>query len=161
MNRLKKVILAFGVSVVAGGTLVAVSAPGVVYAAAITSSSSASDCSQNFLTFPTWFRGLVKVEQTTPGIYECVVESPSDAGGLSPFIWHIVLNIIEMGLQAVVYLTAGFILWGGFQFLVSQGSPDVAAKGRQTIMNAAIGMGISIAAIAAVNLISAILIHKP
>jgi hypothetical protein len=161
MNRLKKIILALGVSVVVGGTLVAATAPGPAYATAITSSSKASDCSQNFLTFPTWFRGLVQVKETTPGVFECVIESPSDAGGLSPFIWHIVLNVIEIALQGVVYLTAGFILWGGFQFLTSQGSPDVAAKARQTILNAAIGLGISVGAIAVVNFISVILIHNP
>lgn len=155
MNRLKKIILAFGVSVIAGGTLMAASAPAVVSAAS-SPPSKPSDCSQNFLTFPTWFRGLVKVDHG-----ECVIVSPDAAGGLSGFIWHIVLNVIEMALQAVVYLTAGFILWGGFQFLTSQGSPEANAKGRQTIMNAVIGMGISIAAIAAVNFISAILIVKP
>ncbi len=147
-------ILLVGMSILVGGTLLAAITPNS--ASATTPITNVNQCSVNFLTFPTWFRGLVKLDGG-----QCVIVSPSDVGGLGPFVWHIVLNVIEMGLQAVVYLTAGFILWGGFQFLTSQGSAEVAAKARQTIMNAAIGMGISIAAIAAVNLISAILIHNP
>ncbi|MDB5166993.1 MAG: hypothetical protein JWN26_138 [Candidatus Saccharibacteria bacterium] len=160
MNKFKKIALALGMSVLSAGTLVAVVAPEITFAATITSSSKDSDCSASFLTFPTWYRGLVHVKQTTPGTYECVINQPK-SGELSPFIWHIVLNCIEIGLQIVGYLTAGFILWGGFLFLTSQGSPDAAAKARKTILDATIGLGISIASIAVINLLSGILIHNP
>ena len=161
MNRIKKLALAFGITILSSGTLIAVVTPELTFAKAITASSTAADCSESFLTFPTWFRGLVKVEQTTSGVYECIIESPTDAGGLSPFIWHIVLNVIEIGLQIVAYVAAGFILWGGFLFLTSQGSPDAAAKARKSILDVVIGFGISVASIAVINLLSGILIHNP
>lgn len=158
MRKIKQLIATFGLSMVASLSVLAVAAP-VTLAAPLTASSTPEDCSQRFLTFPTWFRGLVDVKEKTAGSfeYECVIKSPDDAGGLSSFIWHIVLNCIEIGLQIVGYLTAFFIIYGGFQFLTSVGNPDVAAKARQTIINAAIGLVISIAAIAGVNLVFGII----
>jgi hypothetical protein len=159
MNRLKKSILAFGMSVIVGGSLFATLGSNSVSAVAIVQGSPVSDCSQGFLTFPTWFRGLVKVGETVPGTYECVIESPNDVGGLGPFITHIALNVIEIGMQIAGYLAAGFILYGGFMFLTSQGAPDATVKARQTILNAVIGLIVSIIAVAAINFISVILIH--
>ncbi|TAL14694.1 hypothetical protein EPN95_02210 [Patescibacteria group bacterium] len=162
MIKMNKLLLAFGLAIVSGGAVVTVIAPELTFAAPITSKSTPADCEakSTFLTFPPWFRGLVQVKQTTPGVYECIVDTPK-AGDLGGFVWHIVLNIIDIGLQIVAYLAAGFILWGGFQFLTSQGSPEVAAKARKSILDATIGLGISIASIAAVNLISGILIYNP
>ncbi len=159
MKKVHKILASFGVSTFAFASLLTLAVPALVSAASITSTSKPEDCSQRFLTFPTWFRGLVEVQEkpSMPGEYECVVQSPDAAGGLSPFIWHIVLNVIEIGLQIVGYLTAFFIIWGGFQFLTSVGNPDIAAKARQTILNAAIGLVISIAAIAGVNLVFGII----
>jgi hypothetical protein len=161
MIKAKKLLLVMGLAVIAGGSLVAISAPSSASAVKLTASSTVADCSQRFLTFPTWFRDMVEIKETTPGKFECVILSPDAVGGLGSFIGHIALNILEMALQLVAYLTAGFILLGGFQFLTSQGSPDEAAKARQTIINAAIGLIISMAAIAATNLISGILIVNP
>ncbi len=153
MNRIKNIVFALGMGVIVGGSTASL---------VVTSSATAlpptkiSDCSQNFLTFPTWFRGLVDVKAVN-GVNECVIKSPNDVGGLTKFITIIALNVVEMGLQLVVYLTVFFIIWGGFQFMTSQGDPNTAAKARQTIINAAIGLVISFAAIAAVNLIFGII----
>jgi hypothetical protein len=160
MNTIKKTVLAFGISIMVGGSLFAVMVPSSTFAATLTSSSTEADCSQNFLTFPTWFRGLVEVKQAPSGVYECTI-TPPKSGDLSAFIWHIVLNVIEIGMQIAAYLTLGLILWGGFGFLTSEGKPDATAKSRQTIINAAVGLAISIAAIAVVNLISGIIIYNP
>lgn len=163
MIKLKNILLAFGISMVLGGSLFAITTPSNAVAFTADTKFDVAKCAQSFLTFPTWFRGLVQVQETrkSPVTYECVIQSPDQVGGLGPFITHIVLNIVEMGLQIVGYLTAGFILWGGFMFLMSQGTPDEAAKARKTITNAVIGLVISIVAIGAVNLLSGILIHNP
>jgi hypothetical protein len=160
MNTLKKMTLVFGMSVMIGGSLFAVMAPSLASATTPKPSPTpptATTCSQNFLTFPTWFRGLVDVNKTTN---ECEIIPPK-SGQLGTFITHIALNVIEMAMQAVGYLTAGFILWGGFTFLTSEGNPDAIAKARKTIVNAVVGLAISIASIAVINLISGILIYNP
>jgi len=154
MKKIRTYIAHISVGVFALVSVLVAAAP-IASAAPLTATSNPDDCSQRFLTFPTWYRGLAIVQETAPGSgeYQCGIQSPEKAGGLSAFIWHIVLNVIEIGLQIVGYLTAFFILWGGYQFLISVGNPDVAAKARQTILNAAIGLAISIASIAGVNLI--------
>lgn len=153
MRKIKALVLSFGLSVMMFGGLLAIVAPQPAAAAPIT---DVKDCSMRFLTFPTWFNGLVEIENG-----KCIVASPDKVGGIGPFVWRIVLNVIEIALQLVIYAAIGFILFGGFQFLTSGGSPDVAAKSRQTIINAAIGIVISIGAIAILNLISGILIVNP
>lgn len=168
MKKIKRVMASLGLSVIAAGLLLAVVAPLSASATTtLTASSDPSVCSQSFLTFPTWFRGLAKIQEkapkTTPATYECGIASPNDpgVGGLSGFIWHIVLNIIDIALQGVAYVAAGFILYGGFQFLTASGDPALAAKARTTLLNAVIGLGISLSAVAIVNLISGLLVYHP
>lgn len=101
-------------------------------------------CTNRFLGFPAWYNGLLDGS--------CNVTSPSSAG-LSNFIWHIVMNVIEAAMMLVGYIAVGFILYGGFQYLTSQGTPDAAAKARTTITNAVIGLVISLVAVAIINFI--------
>lgn len=121
----------------------------------VSSSAYAGNCASSgrFLTFPTWYRG-----QTVDGLNgTCNIKSPTNDAELSKFVWSIVLNIIEILSQAVVYVTIGMILYGGFQYLTSAGSADAMKKGKTTITNAIIGLIISLVAVAAVNLIVGIL----
>lgn len=105
------------------------------------------DCSQRFLGFPTWYRGLIDENST-----DCSVKSPDNAD-LSNFIWHIVLNVIEAAMMATAYITVAFLLYGGFQYLTSQGESAAVVKAKTTIQNAIIGLVISLIAVAAVNFI--------
>lgn len=119
------------------------------------------DCSKRLLTFPTWFNGLVKVEND-----KCVIKTPKEACSaldaadcvtLTSFIWRIVLNIIEIGLQIVGYLAGIMILYGGFKFITSSGDSAAVEGARKTITNASIGLIISITSVAIVNLILGLL----
>lgn len=111
-------------------------------------------CERRILTFPTWFRGLSVVD----GSGNCTVMSPAaTTGGLSGFIWRIVLNIIEIALQLVGYIAAFFIIYGGFQFLTGGSNPGQIEKARATILNAVIGLAISMASIGLVNLVFGII----
>lgn len=120
--------------------------------AAPTVAAAGTACTSSFLTFPAWYRGL-----TNP---DCTVKSPSDTslkGGLSEFIWTIVLNVIEIVLQLIAYAAAVMILYGGFRFLTSAGDANGVSLGKKIITNAIIGLVISIASIAIVNLIFGII----
>ncbi|MCK9623145.1 MAG: hypothetical protein M0R47_21745, partial [Methylobacter sp.] len=88
---------------------------------------------------------------------DCNILSPDKAGGLSTFIWKIVLNIIEIGLFIAGYAALFFILYGGFLFLTGGSNPSQIEKARKSILNAVIGLVISISAIAIVKLIFGIL----
>lgn len=99
-----------------------------------------------FLGFPAWYRGLTGAD--------CEIASPESVGGIGPFIWIIVLNIIEIILRAAGYAAVAFIIYGGFKYMTSTGSPDGMVSARKTIMNAVIGLVISVVVIAVVNTIS-------
>lgn len=106
-------------------------------------------CNNNFLTFPAWYNGVNKAVDGG-----CEIASPIEVGGFSVFIWRIILNIIEIMLNAVGYLAVAFIIYGGFKYIYSAGSPDGMVKARKTIMNAVIGLIISIMSVAIVNTIA-------
>jgi hypothetical protein len=140
-RNIKTWILAIGMTAFVGGAAVTIVSPQATYAAQTT-------CTASFLGFPAWYRGLTNPHP------DCSIKAPGTGkDGLSNFIWTIVLNIIDIGLRLVGYIAVIFVLYGGFLFLTSNGDPSNAAKARKTILDAVIGIVISIASIAIVNLI--------
>lgn len=136
MYKIQRWILALLFVTTTGGAVLAIATPQTTYAA----------CSERLLTFPAWYRGLLDGN--------CEVKTPNDAGGLSSFIWRIVLNIIEAALQIVGYTAVGFIIAGGFKYMTSSGDAGGMAQARTTILNAVIGLGISIFSVAIVNIVA-------
>lgn len=136
---MKRLFTGFAMVLAVGGTTLSLAVPQLVFAA--------DSCDKGFLGFPAWYRGV------TDG--ECNI---TVAGGdIGKFIWHIVLNCIDIALVAVAYLAIFFILYAGFTLIVSTGNSDAIAKSRQTILNAVIGLAISIASMAVVNVIFGII----
>ena len=144
MKKILKWIAPIMITVFLGGAAFAVITPATV--------AAADSCNSGFLGFPAWYDGL------TEDYPDCGVKSPSDPdfgdNGLSKFIWLIVMNIIEIALGLLGYISAGFILYGGFLFITSNGKPDSAAKARKTMLDAIIGLAIAIGSIAIVNFIA-------
>lgn len=126
-----------------GSALMPQSASAASAAACVRGSGSGASF---FLGFPTWYKYLDGGWNGT----ECVVNfdftQPRDFSRVALAIFEIVLRI--GGIAAVV-----FIVVGGFQYLTSTGEPDKVAGARTTIMNAIIGMFLTIMASAIVNLI--------
>lgn len=89
-------------------------------------------------TFPAWYKGL-------PGTCsEPKIEELND-------FWIIVLNFVEILLQVVGYVAAGFVVWGGFKYIKSEGDPARITESRAAIMNAVIGLVIALASVALVT----------
>ena len=112
-------------------------------------SANAPICNQSFLAFPAWYRGLVDGN--------CEIRSIGSETGqisLTVFIWTIGLNIVEMLLRAAGYAAVGYIMYGGYKYMYSAGSPDGMTSARKTIMNACIGLVLSLAAVAIVRTIA-------
>ena len=96
-----------------------------------------------FLGFPTWYKYLGGVSSPN-GAGNATVCLPK-VGALSD-IWLVVAALIEIllrlaGLAAIIY-----VVYGGFQYVTSQGEPDKASRARQTLLNALIGLVIAISA---------------
>jgi len=140
MKKLKIIIASFAL-IVAGSLTGVVATTQPAYAAC--------NPDQRFLTIPTWYRGIVNTST-------CDLLPVGTGSGKIPlqnYIWAIVLNWVEIALQIVVYITVFMILFGGFQFLTNGGEAAKAAKARQTIITAMIGLGVSSIVIGIVNLL--------
>jgi hypothetical protein len=64
---------------------------------------------------------------------------------------NIGLAILDMALHVAALVAVAFVLYGGVQLLTSRGEPDKAAGGRQTIINALVGLAITLVAVASVS----------
>lgn len=150
IKKLRNRIAALILATVVGGTILVGMTPVTSLAKTIPpgggGSTTTSSCNDTLLTFPAWFKGLTDAN--------CEIESPNAAGGLSTFIWTIVLNLIETMLQLVGYISVGFIIRGGFKYMTSNGDPGEMAKAKKIIMDAIIGLVISILSVAIVNVIA-------
>jgi len=121
------------------------------------SRAAAIECEQTFLGITPWYRGLTEVVNTN-GTEQCVISAPADTSdGLQIFITKIALNIIGIILALTAYVAFFFITYGGFQFLTGGSNAAQIEKARKTILNAVIGLVISIGAVAVVNLVFGIL----
>lgn len=69
-------------------------------------------------------------------------------------IWLIVLVLIEDAIVLGAYIAAGFVIWGGIQFIKSQGDPGQINQSKQTIFNALMGLALALASVAIVNFIA-------
>ena len=89
----------------------------------------------SFLGFPTWYEFLPK----NPNDGSPRISSISD-------IWLILLAAIDILLRLAAILAVFVIIYAGFEFITSQGDPEKAKKARGTIINALIGLVISVTA---------------
>ena len=118
-------------------------------------SAASTKCNSGFLTFPAWYdNGLTK---PFPG---CELKSPSELRGVakdkqvSRYITIIALNVLEIMIQLVAYIAVGFIIWGGFMYITNGNSSDGIASARKMILNAVIGLVISLLAVFVVSFVS-------
>lgn len=118
-----------------------------VAAAPVASAASCPGGRAHLLTFPAWYDGLVNEDCTL----KSVGNGPDD---LRNFIVRIVLNVIEILLQLVGYACTVFIMLGGFKYMTNTGDPSQYVTARKTIMNAVIGLVISIGSVVIVNTIA-------
>ncbi len=65
----------------------------------------------------------------------------------------VTLGILDILLRLAGLIAVAFVVWGGIQFVISQGEPDAAKQARQTIINALIGLVIALMATAIVAFI--------
>lgn len=102
-------------------------------------------CSERVFTFPAWYRGVVEYNATSASC-EVVIEEITD------FV-KIPLNALEILIQAVAYAAVGFVLWGGFKYMKSQGDPGKISEAKTAIINAVTGLGIALASVAIVEFV--------
>lgn len=104
------------------------------------------------LTFKPWYANIV--EGGSDPKNPCSIKAPgSDADEQKRYVWGIVLVIVEDIFQLAAYVAVGFIMYGGFLYLTSTGSPEYTKQALRTIINAVIGLVVAISAAAIVGFI--------
>lgn len=100
----------------------------------------------SFTLLPPWYKGLVGGG--------CKLKSPQQVGGIDVFIYKIILNLTEALFYIVGYVSLAMIIWGGFKYMTQGDSSGGIEAAKKTIMNAVIGLVISIFAVLIVNVVS-------
>lgn len=134
--------------------------PVLALSAAVAPPASAAACDTGTLTFfPRWYDGLCDAKGNIKSPQEMNGGSGGDAAGatankLGTWVTIIALNIVAMLLYAVGYVSLGFIIYGGFKYMTSGDNSSGTAAARKTILNAVIGLVLSIMAVAIINFVA-------
>ncbi len=108
--------------------------------------TASAACQQRvFFTFPAWYKDVTDDN--------CDIEIDE----LNDF-WVIVMNFIEILLQVVAYVAVGFIIWGGFKYIKSEGEPAKITEAKGAIMGAIIGLVIALTSVAIVEYVQGLII---
>lgn len=83
---------------------------------------------------------------------------PKDENGNPMFtqlsdIWRVVVPLFNDALKLAGYVAIGFIIWGGIQYVKSQGEPSNLSAAKDTIKNAVIGLIIVLSSVAIMQFI--------
>ena len=120
-----------------------------------TPANALEDCEKPFLTFNPWYTGVVKGS-------DCQFKKIGVSGSsepyeieLSTFIWAIILNVLSILFGIVGYLAIGFLIFGGYLYVMARGDSSRIAKGKNTVIRAIIGLIICILA----SLISSLIVN--
>lgn len=128
--------------------------------------AGAEECSKDILGFPTWFRYLDLndvcdvVGPTQPKIdSEGNQVMDEDGNPATEIDWqktsgYVAVAVLEILLRIGALVAVGYVIYGGFKFITSQGEPENAKNARSTIINAVIGLVITIAAASIVSFIA-------
>ena len=97
-----------------------------------TTTGSFGSCRELFLGITSW---------------DCGVNSdPKNESDLSNNVKRIAENVMGMILALAGYLALGFVIWGGYQYMMSSGDPGKTANAKKTLINAFIGLAITVLA---------------
>ena len=112
------------------------------------------DSASFFLGLPTWYKYL-----ELDG--NCEIAGPFKSG-TDELDWQkagglVALAIVEILTRLAAIVAVGYVIYGGFRYITSQGEPDNTKSARQTIQNGLIGLVIALIATASVAFIAKIL----
>lgn len=116
-----------------------------IVASSTTSAATCAD-SRGALNLPYWWRGLCD----DAGKAKPTIKNPVD-------IWKVVLNVIEIAMILAGYFAVGYVIWGGFKYLTSDGDEGRLVKARKIIQNALIGLTIVLASVAMTSFVAGLL----
>ena len=120
-----------------------------VFDSKVASAACASDGAQLF-SIPAWYRGLTEDDCSIKKI-----SNKGDAGSVTiqSFVWTVIGNVFDAIMRIVGVVATGYIIWAGFQYMISAGDSGKMANAKTTLTNACIGLVIAIVASGIVQLV--------
>lgn len=116
----------------------------------------AMGCTDSFLGMRPWYYD----DGGGNGVILCLgegdnaqIQAPASGDDIPAYVWKIALNVLFDLFLAIGYIAMGFVIYGGYQYIMSQGDPAKAMKGKRTLTNAVIGTIIAMGATVIVNTI--------
>lgn len=112
-----------------------------------------ADCNdRSFLGLPSWHKYLEKSSRNG----RCEITGPADPDNSTQLNWprvvgYVAIALVEILLRVASLVAVGYVIYGGFRYITSQGEPENAKSARQTIINAVIGLVIAIASASIVS----------
>ena len=113
---------------------------------------TSTGCNKSVFGMRPWYYGLAVKSGST-----CIVGTPASESDITTFVWIVILNIVSDVMIAVGYLVLGFVIYGGYLYLLSGGDPGKVAKGKKTLTGALVGLAIVLLASVIVNFIIGII----
>ena len=121
-------------------------------------SSAAAGCSGSFLGLKTWYAYFPDNWFGGGNYGKCDINSNFQFLDTIGHTGHsgvllIGLAILDDLIRIAALVAVGYVVYGGIQYVTSQGSPDQTKKAQQTIINALVGVVIAIFAATIVTFI--------
>lgn len=146
MKLIRKIIMSVGVF--------GISLTGMAgLAATQTTPVRAASCGgASIVAIPAWYDGLCDDDGK--------IKSPKDFAkgddrtGIGKFASVVAMNIVTILLYVTGYVSLAFVIWGGFKYMISGDSASGTSAAKTTILNAVIGLILSIMSIAIVRFIA-------
>lgn len=101
----------------------------------------------NFFGVPTWHKYLTKTGPDCSVQFELMKNGKFNGDGLL----LIGLGVIDILIRIASLVAIAFVLYGGIKYITSQGSPEGTKSAQNTILNAVVGLVISVIAAAVVG----------
>lgn len=147
ITKIKRTIIGF---MIAATPLFAVGS--FVLVTPVAAAGGADKCAANF-AFPTWYEGLCddKGNIRSPAGDGTSKDTAANLGG---WLTKIALNVVQILLYVVGYVSIGYIIFGGFKYMTQGDNSSGTAAARKTIQNAVIGLVLSIMSVAIVKFVA-------
>lgn len=162
MNQSMKLFVAaiMMVLVVTGFSGTAMAAPEAGGGGGGTVTAISGSCQQpTFFSFPTWYRYLgvkqktVEVNGTKTTVCEPRFSLMKNNTFNGTSLLLLTLGIIDILIRLAALVSVIFVIYGGFRYMMSQGSPEGTKAAQATVLNALIGLVVAILAASIVSFI--------
>ena len=107
---------------------------------------AATNCSNTFFGIPPWYKYLAVAGKLNG---QCQITTLNLPGDLT----LVALGFLDILLRVAGIAAVGYVVYGGIQYVVSQGEPARTKAAQGTIINALIGLAVTIISVALVSFI--------